>query len=286
MRMRRATTDKKIIVKASDGQVIGINLGWDFIAEHEWGINTINRAFGIPGKPERRLLSGDLVGADVRTVTNVPAEFALFEAGYAYSYLLFDVSIGCMKDGELTVERLNKMLEAYKGDEELTTAWCRDSFGIRMKNNGLGFINSGTSVLAQIYDAFANCDSMIFLGGDDRNNVFARRGLTLAIRSRVTEEDLLQMREADKDYLDLVEAVEKTGIENKLAAAGKRYHRLLPSWTSDTSIKPNGKLLKTTHPIFFWLNPVGQDRNSFGWYTVEQLLEWIDGKGPIPNKNV
>ena len=28
-----------------------------------------------------------------------------------------------------------------------------------------------------------------------------------------------------------------------------------------------------------------QQNNNFGWYTVEQLKEWAEGKGVIPKKN-
>jgi hypothetical protein len=27
-----------------------------------------------------------------------------------------------------------------------------------------------------------------------------------------------------------------------------------------------------------------QDKVNFGWYTVEELEQWIEGKGPIPMK--
>lgn len=283
--MRRSMSDKGVItseiVEVADGrktggQVIGINLGWDFCAEHEWGVKDLNRAFGIPGKPERRsgvhgLVSGDLVGADTRTVTKVPKDLKFFENIDGYAYLFFSSSISWIveRESDLTAEGLAKRfddaLESSR-DEDLSTAWSGNSFGIRMKNDAL---NLGTMVLGQIYEAFASRDAMIFFSG--KGNPFANKGLVLAIRSRVPEEILNQMREA----------VEKTGIEEKLKANDKRYFALSPRWASSIKSTSDGEV-KTTHPVIFWLNPMKQDQNNFGWFTVEQLTEWIDGKGPIP----
>jgi hypothetical protein len=260
--------------RKSGGQVIGINLGWDFCAEHEWGIEKLNLAFGIPGKPERRrgvrgLVSGDLVGADTRTAIKVPNDLKFFENLDGYAYLLFASSFGWMEESELTAEQFNNMIEARDG-EELATAWSKKDFGVRMKNDVL---NVGTSVLGQIYDAFVQRDAMIFLSG--QSNPFGNRGLILAIRSRMPEEVLNQMKEADEDYLNLLDAVEATGIEEQLKKADKRYYALSPRWATSS--------VKSRFPVVFLLNPCEQRENNWGWFTVEDLLDWIDGnRGPIP----
>lgn len=286
--MRRALQDNGFItadgITGQNGpvgsNVIGINLGYDYCAEHEWGIQNLCKAFGIPGGPARRrdissLVQNDLVGADTRTVTRVPTNgLNFFKDLNGYAYLLFNPSFGWWKVGNLTAERFDQMLDAYK-NEELVTAWDRVSFGIRVKNDSP---DSGAAMLGQIYEAFTKRDVMIFLGG--RHNPFANNGLVLAIRSRMPAKALNQMKEADEDYLNLTEAAEKTGIKENLKAAGRRYFALSPRWVF--GIKSRDGAIKTAHPVIFWLNPMEQDRNNCGWFTVEQLLEWIDGKGPIP----
>jgi hypothetical protein len=34
----------------------------------------------------------------------------------------------------------------------------------------------------------------------------------------------------------------------------------------------------------YFLNPMRQQENNFGWFTVEELEQWMEGKGPIPGK--
>ena len=259
------TTD---IVQGADGpkggQIIGINLGYDFCAEHERGIGSIKETFGIPG------VTGDKVGADARTVTRVPDELKFFENLGGYAYLLLTPAFRYLEESEFTAEQFDKLLEVRR-DEEFSTAWDDRGFGIRMKNDALTL---GATVLGQIYEALTKRDAMIFLSGS--NNPFAGNGLVLAIRSRVPEDLLTQMKEADDDHLNLVKAAEATDIKEKLRAAGKRYFALSPRW------KSADEAAESEHPVVFWLNPMEQQENNFGWFTVEQLLEWIDGKGPIP----
>ena len=293
--MRRGSNDTQCLTTVVEGpngptgggQVIGINLGWDFCAEHEWGIEGLQRTFGISGKPERTrnatdAVVKDLVGADTRTVTKVPAELKFFENIDGYAYLLCSSRFAFRwNEKDATAKHFNEMMRLFPGEKgELAAAWSDNDFGVRMKNDALKL---GATVLGQVYGAFQKKDAMIFLAG--RGNPFSNPGLHLTIRSRMPEDTLQQMKEADEDYLNLMDAVEKveaeTGLKEKLKTTGKRYFALSPCWAESITSTRDGKL-KTAHPIVFWLNPMEQQQNNFGWYTVEQLLEWAEGKGPIP----
>lgn len=282
--MRRGVTDKGVITSVitsttdgqkSGGQIIGINLGWDFCAEHERGIEHIKSAFGVPEKACRRTILRDIVGAAARTATKVPHGLKFFEDVDSYVYLIYTDTLS---DAGQSARNFKSYLEGY--NEDLETAWAEydtcGHFGIRMKNDVL---NSGTIVLGQIYEAIENHDAMIFLSGSE--NPFARAGLVIAIRSRVPEEYLSKMKEADEDYLNLEEAVEKTGVKEKLKEAKKGYYSLRPMWATNIKSTKDGEI-KTQYPVIFFLNPYNQDKYKSGWFTVEQLLDWIDGKGPIP----
>ncbi len=63
--------------------------------------------------------------------------------------------------------------------------------------------------------------------------------------------------------------------------AKKGYYALQPMWASKIKSTKDGEI-KTQYPVVFFLNPINQNECNFGWFTVEQLLDWIDGKGPIP----
>lgn len=265
------------------GQIIGINLGWDFVSEHEWGIAGIKRAFGIPDKPERRrgddgLVCSELVGADVRTITNVPKGLMFIELKDAV-FLIFLNSFSLEEPSETWLRRV---FGSYQGADELSTAWCDSSFGICLKKIP-DVVPTRVMILGQINEAIQNKDAMIFLSG--RAPVFGNSGLVIAIRSRIPADVLQKIEDADKSYLDLVDAVEKverdTGLTGKLKVAGKLYYALSPCWAKDIRSIKDGEL-QTVHPVMFWLNPCEQQQNSNGYFTVEQLLEWIDGKGPIP----
>jgi len=275
--MRRGSQEAIVITspivetegRKSGGQIIGVSLGWDWVPEHEWGISGICGRFGVPGKSSR-----GCVGADVRTITKVPDELKFFDNLDGYAYLMFTDSFSYTKPEDFTAKNFNRMLRLYDEKEDFSTAWSERDFGVRMKNDDA--LNIGGSVLGQIYDAFTKRDGMIFLGG--QKGPFGNRGLVLSIRSRMPADFLEKMKAADEDYLNLLDASEKTGIKQKLEAAGKNYYALSPRWS--TGFKDDDT--KTEHPVVYWLNPEDQRGNNAGWFTVEQLLEWIDGKGPIP----
>jgi hypothetical protein len=107
----------------------------------------------------------------------------------------------------------------------------------------------------------------------------------LAITSRIPESADADIIKTDLDHIRLTKAASKTKIKIKLDKAraarvnksGRStfgYYALSPSWLkSDRESK---------HPVMFWLNPMDQQDNNYGWFTVEELEQWIQGKGPIP----
>ena len=53
---------------------------------------------------------------------------------------------------------------------------------------------------------------------------------------------------------------------------------------SPRKISPHSE--KTSaHPYWFLLNPHNQQHVNFGHFTVEELEQWIECKGPIPMDN-
>lgn len=41
---------------------------------------------------------------------------------------------------------------------------------------------------------------------------------------------------------------------------------------------------KSKYDLRYWLNPMEQRHNNSGYFTVEELEQWIENKGPIPKK--
>lgn len=244
--MRRTYNDKAMVYES--GSLIGVNLGYDYCAEHEWGIKGLQRDFGIPNLTRRT------AGADSRTVTKHPRLAHIWEGDNSY---LFTVS-AWVRDDEIKVP---SDLGGF-GDEEWGAAWDGGSWGIW---------TTDASVTTELYEAIGRKDLMMFLSGTD--NPFGGSGLALVIRSRMPQEWMDEARKADLDHLDLWDAFDSTGIEKILEKAGCRYYALRPVWEN----REKGELR-------FWLNPQEQQRNNYGWYTLQDLVNWAEGEGPIPVK--
>lgn len=251
------------LLKDDNGTVIGINLGADYCAEHEWGIEKLQTLFGIPNSGfgiERRKATetpgGGTLGRYVKLIdTNKHTVLVVSEDVNEHYFSLKH----CYLDYR------------YKG-EELLTAWDSKSFGIS------GVTKEDREAIRKIYWAIADKDIAIWTGG---GGVFQNAGLVIAIASLVPADKKQMLYDADVDRDLLLKAAEKTGIAKKLEKAGKRYMALSPKW--NTTIK---NLSDSKYNVVFWLNPSDQQRNNYGYFTVENLEQWIEGEGPIPKKEV
>ncbi len=278
--MRRGTTGTMLVTSPivngpqdkTGGQFIGVKFGVDGCAEQEMGIDELKKAFGISNKPTRikgfsRLIKPDLIGADARTITTLPKGLRFFEDLAGYAYLVYDKRLA----GQTTwsSKELDEIMDGSHHYEPLAS-WDYRSFGIRIKNDAL---NIGATLLGQLYEAFKRKDVMIYIG---KSTPFGDSAFTIAIRSRLSKEVFEEMKRRDEDYLDLMEEVEKIDLAAKLQAAGKEYFALSPRWNKDNFAR------ESAYKVIYWLNPYHQDENNYGWYSVEELLQWIKGEGPIP----
>ncbi len=266
--MRRATQDVQFLERP-DGSAWGICLGYGYLAEHEMGIYPLADAFGIPFKPTRTCN-----GLDARKVTIVPEDLRLFkDEKRGFVYLLYELSYR----GEAPdLEHLDRRLETHD-EEDLVVAWSSDDFLIRVKESLYG------SKLQALFNALQQKDACIFLGGIGKKSPFSRNSLVISIVSAISMEERGKIREQDLKQLDLEDAAKATGIETRLEKAGLKYYVLSPGWKLESRVK-HGKI-KTKHKVMFYLNPRNQQQYESGWFTVEELDQWISGKGPIVKKS-
>lgn len=242
-----------------DDKLVGFNLGADYCAEHEWGIKGIVREFRI---------DRDKVGIDGRMVTVVPESLVYTDITYEKMkcHLLVLVPYYYQEDDlKITKDDLRRWeLCTYRFEEKgITTAWDEKSFAILVTDKY-------KDELKELYEAFINLDVAV---GIAPSEAFKNGGLKFCIKSRLPKETIQSIKDADLDYLALQKAVEETGIKKILENAKCRYYALSPRWKDD------GK-----KEVIFWLNPMEQDKNNFGWFTVEDLKDWAKGKGKIPMK--
>lgn len=256
------------------------NLGADYCAEHEWGIGGLKRMLGIDGaKPEysrERVVYKKPHGIERRRISKHD-NVRLFE--YGDQVALICTATWCIEDFEEAIEK-HGMAKAFKdrlprelyirSDQTLGAAWDDGSFGLLGKGQDADRIR-------EIWKAIQAHNVAIWNGG--RVTPFENSGLIIAIIDRVSAENLETMRAADEDAEKLQAASDATGIITRLKEAEKGYFACSPKWRDERFKDKN-----SAHPVIYWLNPMEQSENNSGWFTVEDLDQWIKGIGPIPMK--
>lgn len=270
--MRAATHDTGWLISA-DGALMGICLGHDFCAEHEWGIAPLRAALGLPS-------AATPIGLEDRTIKALPAKAMLEEYLYkprdkrrkgvpaaamlvhAYDY---DTS-GSVKE-RLRNPALNFSTDAgdrwYVADRhDLRCAWDSKEFGIHVRGA------DNIARLKVLWDAFQRHDIAL---ADPGGMGFKRNGLSFVIASAVPETDKQFVRDKDLARKRLEDAVAASGIHRELESAGKRWHALAPDWYDR----------ENESGLMFFLNPWEQSKFEFGWFTLDELRQWARNTGPV-----
>lgn len=287
------------IRRTEDGLIESVNMGADFTSEHEWGIKELAHDFGLdktatPGIPRR-------------TITRVPRGLILNPEERIIAYEGRYRAGGEPQLGKHSLDELrffdpleprtpDEVVRKNEGDPLFTSAesqgaWSEGDFAVRFRKT-----EQGTKDVLDLFKAFEDLD-IAFLFQNVGNNPFARAGLNLVIVSRLPQEIVDDLAEKDADHDRLLVEAKATGIEAELEAANPKaegnswvrgdkpfsWFALKPAWADTIKSTKRGEL-KTEYPVIFFLNPLHQDRNNAGWYTVEDLKAWIRGEGPIPKQ--
>lgn len=284
--MKPAGNDTRIIRNA-EGKPYGVLLAGNYAAEHEGGIKGILRYLNID--PDGKRLEGRSMTAPAELYTakgQVTQKYYLdLEKPKKQTDKLLYVS---MDPYELERSNIQYNVTRYKLDTEFTAAWDDRCFKFA------AWTKDAADFLQEIVKAAANGDLTVFIGQTlkEKNNPFCRSGLIFAITSKMPQEAIDVINNDDDESERINAAVEATGIvklieENtdklKTWSHGKAYHALSPRWTEGFGEVGNrtGNLSdRTKHPVVFFLNPANSKYN-YGWFTVEELEEWIQGKGPV-----
>lgn len=262
--MRRGTQDVGLITNDLGIEVIGVNLGWDFVAEHEWGIKKLRAALGIPEVPvgymERRINPRtDVVFQD----RNEGREAVLF---YSPAWG------GRKQDGFKDFPELREAPRTYDG---IVGAWCDGDFGVHATTP------ESVAALRMVYAAFQAGNCVLTYGGS--NTPFGNSGLCLVDITKISNTYLHERIEADHLGIKLAKLTKKTQDEVEQAWKDVGGHVWLAGHPTN---KPWFALVTKSfaedgEEQTFLLNPSDQKIFAFGYYTLEQLLAWPKGEGPI-----
>jgi len=258
--MRRGE-NKTGILTTKKGALVAVALGWDFVTEHEIGIAPLRREFHL-----FEVNMQSIVGLERYQIQTVPNNLVFIDNDEYTSLGLFRVST----DPRSMPHRELRLRPPWRQDEPAETfvgAWSDQSFGM------LSTDKKERRYLRELHEAFLAKDIAIFKGsGFGYDNC----GLVVAKVSRVPREHRQLMEASHTESLklsQLVEAIEnETHLTQKLKAAGKGWFALSPQFEPEA---------KSKYQVRYWLNPSDQKNHKHGWFTVEELFQWIENKGPV-----
>ena len=231
----------------SDG-LIALSLGSDSYAEHETGIASILGAFGVPQDEK-------VFGRPRRVITKCP-DGLMWSEGRGKNSEDKTVKICGFHMGYYGEAWIPSAIRSENG---LYTAWDQKNFCAYSCDE------RNIRRLRELYDAFEVRNVAIWMGG---GHVFKNPGLVLAIATRLPSAVIMKWQKLDELNYRTKEEMRASGIEEKLAKAGKRYFALSPKKNDE------GKLI-------FWLNPMEQNIHEAGWFTLSDLEEWAENKGKV-----
>lgn len=268
--MKLSNAHNSQILRAEDGgHIFGVSLSGDYTAEHENGCNDIHHKFAIRGGDgDFEDYCGKPIGAFPMRTFTVPAVKATKRKegapeGFGVTTETYDADyfIGMMNN---------------YGMYDFSSAWDERNFMIA------GFTDEGKKAVEVIIEGFKQKDLAVWTGS---RGVFGTGGLAI-VRPSLTPLDKIQFfneKQAARRKLD--KAAEETGIKERILAKmggnGQRWNVSIPFYALSPVWISEEKKAESDHPVMFFLNPGDQKNFNYGYFTVEELDQWINGKGPI-----
>lgn len=245
------------------GNLLGFFLKPDFCAEHEGGLSHLRQIFGVNTSED------DQCGVEARRIRYVKDGDNLHYFSQAKKALL---------TGQAFYKPTPLQQQIKEAAREFSWELEECGFGSQWSDRGFSVCVTGAENvdnLEKIYQAFLEKDVLIMYGGGNR--VFSGGGLVVGIISALPEDIVTHIYKTDKDARELKLAAQKTGVYDLIGH--EHYFALSPRWANED--------VDSLYPVIFWLNPTDQETNAYGYFTVEQLIDWITGKapdGPIANR--
>lgn len=260
--MRRAYFDNGFL--ENENGVFGVTLGYDYCAEHEWGIEGIKKSLGI------KELTRWTAGIKSRRIHR--HDYIVYKEDGEYTYLFmgmvgFDktlnerVPYSLDKDALLSIELLNK--EQEKQRPLIVTAWSSNAFGMLVKGD------EHRKVLKDTYDAIKDGDAAIAMLSPYMNNPFANASLSVIIISRLSKTLLQQMKDLDKKTMFLEKASKKHGFHKRLCERLPYVSCSIHDIGNDQKERYD-----TKYDYVFWVN----SSNVSGYFSVEALERFLKDK--------
>lgn len=288
--------------------VIALNLGSDYCAEHEWGIKPLQDRLGIRRFPEietysRVITDKDRVasfepylsgkerknlGLPMRTVNMVEGEKQTYYGKYELANNLdtkgvkltnqeYDRETGYTAKTQHTMWGVHfRHVSPYQHPydwKQVCGVWYnkgKEEAVCYWSDSEFAFFSEDKQMVKDFVDAFSRNDVAVWVGA---SGPFKNGGLVIAIASRIPQSFKDEMEQDDLDYVKLQIEAAKTNVRDALKEAKKEYFALSPRWKDDSKKQ-----------VIFWLNPKDQKNCNYGLYTAKELRQWAKGEGPVVEK--
>lgn len=297
--MRRGNKPEVVL---DNNNTVGFFTSADFCAEHECGYTTLRNLLGCKVANPKE---ADCKHFGIQTRMIDPKAFkeaSFFHKTATWAVLIIQSS-WLLKDRDYTkVKNFPHDLNAPSEEYPISAAWCESAMGIAVHKKLI-------KRLETIYKACLEGHGCLLFSR--QLPVFDNGGLVLADARMIPAATRLDMENADREVFELYETHRKIGIEDRLNAHNqalykkghdrwntnwrKPYIRLddgteinkenynpVCSWMALSPRKKTNE--KTAYPLVYWLNTDDQQQNNCTWVTVEDLEDWMQGKGKIPGR--
>lgn len=280
--MRRAYNDNEAIQE--EGKIWGVNLGYDFCAEHEWGVVGIKQQLGLKELSKKCLGIQNKLIRNKDGISHGVIDFWLRKGsvlssekkrGYTPKKAFYFETSGIASWSSNREDVLRKgrvgLISTYdieEGRKDLWSEWDKSEFRLVTTNEDL------YNALVDALEA-----GELTFGLSSNKNPFSNSGLLLIDARAFSEELKSQMEQDELDYMDLQKRSDKIKkkLDRKLEKKKLGYYALSPRNLTKEEQKENS----TKYSVMYWLNPSSQQIYNSGWYTVEDLYQWIKGEGPV-----
>lgn len=259
--MRRAYHSVEYIFH--NDEFIGVSLGFDYCAEHEWGTKGIKNELGIDSSK---------IGVEGRTITK---NSTIYVENGDKAILRTNDRYSSYKPKDATFD--NSIPYDLKGHSEtdLQTAWDEDGFCI------IGLKDK----LSELNEAFNRKNIVI---APFNTGAFGGSALSVLIKDRIPNEVVEQMNYVDNKAGDLVKYEMEIGVKqlkdekykyygsNDFDEAKHKYWMACsPNWINYKNENPEAREKNNTqYDIMYWVNY--GDNDVYGWFTVEQIIQWLE----------
>jgi YHS domain-containing protein len=236
---------------------VGFSMGFDHVSEHEWGIKRLKSSLGVNASEDAYFADRVISNTDsIRFIKKKSLTAVTMTSIYGYD------EASLIKQYNLS-PKYN-----YFARNGFVSYWDENRFLLA------AFEEPYKAVVEELYTNIMKKRVVPLISA----KMTGKSGLNFVYLDKLPEFKIKEFDEDIDDNIRLKAESEKTGIHDKLNAAGKKYFACSPRWSSKFSD------IDTKYPVVYWLNPYEQDTNNFGWFTVEDLELWIEGKGPVPKK--